>query len=227
MQNQLYRAILSIASLFALAITTLAQADVSSATAKGVVSDPQGAAMPNATVTIKSLEQGITRTATTNSGGEFQILTLRPGAYEITIEAQGFTKYLLKDVELTVGQVATYEISLQVGQVTTEVTVTSSAPLIEVERTQQSNTIESRQIQNLPNVGRDFTSYVQTLPGVANSNATRAQGGGRFSGFSTSGFSIGGANGRNNLVTIDGGENDYGSGQLFPGAGYSRNRSQL
>ncbi len=203
--------VIAIASLFAIA--AFAQADVSSATVKGTVTDQQGATIANAVVTVKNVDQGTTRTDTTNSSGEFQIVALRPGLYEIGIQAKGFAQYLIKDVQLTVGQTASYSIKLEIAGVTNEVTVTTSTPLIEVERTQQSNTIESRQIQNLPNIGRDFTSYVFTLPGVASSNAPRVQGGTRFT-FGTSGFSIGGSNGRNNLITVDGGENEYGSGQL-------------
>ncbi len=214
MRRQLIHVLFTLSIFLTITISVFGQADVSSATVKGTVSDPQGAAVANATVTAKSVEQGTTRSVTTNSSGEFKILTLRPGLYEITVETQGFSKYLIKEAQLTVGQTATYDIKLEVGKVTNEVTVTSAAPLIEVERTQQANTIESHQIEGLPNVSRDFTASVYTLPGVSDSNATRAQGGGRYSGFSTSGFSIGGANGRNNLVTIDGGENDYGSGQL-------------
>ncbi len=72
---------------------------------------------------------------------------------------------------------------------------------------------EPRSIDNLPNLTRNFTDSVFTLPGVSNSDAPRLQNPG-YTGFLTSGFSIGGSNGRNNLVTFDGGENDYGSGQL-------------
>lgn len=194
-------------------VLTFAQADVTSATVKGTITDQQGSAVAGATVTAKNLEQGTTRSDTTNADGEFQILALRPGLYEITVQAQGFANFLVKDAQLTVGQVANYAIKLEVGKVTNEVTVTSSAPLIEVERTQQSNTIERRQIESLPNIGRDFTSYVFTLPGVASSNAPRVQAGTRFT-FGSSGFSIGGSNGRSNLITVDGGENEYGSGQL-------------
>ncbi|MBS1786365.1 MAG: TonB-dependent receptor [Acidobacteria bacterium] len=194
-------------------IFAFGQADVSSATIKGTVTDQQGAAIAGASVTAKNLEQGTSRSDTTNANGEFQILALRPGAYEISVKAQGFAQYLIKDSEVTVGQTANYSIKLDIAKVTNEVTVTSTAPLIEVERTQQSNTIESRQIQNLPNIGRDFTSYVFTLPGVSSSSAPRVQAGTRFT-FGSSGFSIGGSNGRNNLITVDGGENEYGSGQL-------------
>lgn len=194
-------------------IFAFGQADVSSATIKGTVTDQQGAAIAGALVTAKNLDQGTSRSDTTGTNGEFQILALRPGLYEISVKAQGFAQYLIKDSEVTVGQTANYSIKLDIAKVTNEVTVTSTAPLIEVERTQQSNTIENRQIQNLPNIGRDFTSYVFTLPGVSSSNAPRIQGGTRFT-FGSSGFSIGGSNGRNNLITVDGGENEYGSGQL-------------
>ena len=213
MRQSTLRFMAALALTCAATVFAFGQADVSSATAKGTVTDQQGAAVAGASVTAKNLEQGTTRSDTTNSDGEFQILALRPGLYEITVQAQGFANFLVKDAQLTVGQVANYAIKLDIAKVTNEVTVTSSAPLIEVERTQQSNTIESRQIQSLPNVGRDFTSYVFTLPGVSSSNAPRVQAGNRFT-FGTSGFSIGGSNGRNNLITIDGGENEYGSGQL-------------
>ncbi|MFN0123544.1 MAG: carboxypeptidase regulatory-like domain-containing protein, partial [Blastocatellia bacterium] len=194
-------------------VMAYAQADVTSAAVRGTVSDPQGAAVPNATVTVKSTDQGATRTVTTDAEGGFQVLALRPGPYEITVEASGFARSSLKDIQLTIGQAASLDVRLQLGNVTNEVTITDGAPLIEVERTQQSNTIESKQIQNLPNIGRSFDSYVYTLPGVASSTAPRVQGGGRFT-FGTSGFSIGGSNGRGNLTTVDGGENEYGSGQL-------------
>ncbi len=194
-------------------VTAFSQADVTSATVRGTVTDAQGAPLPNAQVTVKSLDQGTTRTDQTNQDGEFIFLTLRPGGYEISVEAKGFSRSVVRDVQLTVGQTATYDLKLQVGSVTVDVDVTGTSALIEVERTQQSNTIESRQIENLPNIGRDFTSYIFTLPGVSSSQAPRAQAGTRFT-FGTSGFSIGGSNGRSNLVTVDGGENEYGSGQL-------------
>jgi len=214
MRHQLLRVLFTFSVFLSITISAFAQADVSSATVKGTVTDPEGAAVPNATVTAKSLDYGLTRTSATGSDGEFQIPALRPGLYEITVQAQGFAQYLIKDVQLTVGRTAVYDIKLEVAKVTNEVTVTSSVPLIEVERTQQANTIERRQVESLSNVGRDFQSYVYTLPGVASSNAPRAQLAGRITGFNTSGFSIGGSNGRNNLVTVDGGENEYGSGNV-------------
>ena len=214
MYQKLARALFALIFACVVAFPAMAQADVSSATVKGMVTDPQGAAVANAVVTIKDLDQGVIRTFTTETSGEFQVRLLRPGLHDITIEARGFAMYLLKDIQLTVGQTANFEIKLQVAGVRSEVIVTSSAPLIEIERTQQANTIERRQVENLPNAGRNFQSYVYTLPGVSSSSAPRAQLAGRVTGFTTSGFSIGGSNGRNNLITVDGGENEYGSGTV-------------
>src|SRR6185503_19889739 len=96
--------------------------------------------------------------------------------------------------------------------ITATVAISESEQLIDVERTQQANTISTRQVENLPIAGRAFQNYVYTLPGVGNSTSPRAQLSGRITGFQSSGFSIGGSNGPNNLITVDGGENEYGSG---------------
>src|SRR4029079_10140391 len=102
----------------------------------------------------------------------------------------------------TVGQSLVFDVQLSTGNITAQVAITGDLPLIETERTQQANTISSRQVENLSNVGRTFQSYVYTLPGVNSSQAPRAQVASRVTGFQTSGFSIGGSNGRNNPLTI-------------------------
>jgi hypothetical protein len=190
-----------------------AQTDVSTATLKGTVTDPTGAVVVGATVTAKSVERGTTRVVQSNTEGLYQIPSLQPGSYQLRIEAQGFETAIVNNLQLNVGQTALYDAQLRVGAVTNIIEINTEAPVVEVERTQQANTIESRQIANLPNLGRNFTAYVFTLPGVSSSDAPRVQGGNRFN-FGSSGFSIGGSGGRNNLITVDGGENEYGSGQL-------------
>jgi outer membrane receptor protein involved in Fe transport len=212
MKHHLLRILFTLSVFLTIAISAFGQADVSSATVKGTVTDPQGAAVASAVVSVKDLNQGAIRTATTDSNGEFQVRLVRPGVHEITVEARGFSQYLIKEVQLTVGQTASYDIKLEVAGLKTEVVVTTSSPLIEIERTQQANTIDQRQVENLPNINRNMTAAVFTLPAVTDAHATRSQQPG-FTGFLTTGFSIGGSNGRNNLSTIDGGENEYGSGQ--------------
>ena len=193
-------------------VSVSGQSDVSSATLKGTITDPNDALVANATITATSVDKGISKTATTGAEGNFHIPLLPPGAYKIEVAAQGFKRVLQENVQLTVGQSLVYDVQLVTGSVTAQVSITADTQLIEVERTQQANTIPTRLVENLPNVGRTFQNYIFTLPGVSSSNAPRAQIAGRVTGFLTSGFSIGGSNGRNNLITVDGGENEAGSG---------------
>ncbi|HXG93604.1 MAG TPA: TonB-dependent receptor [Blastocatellia bacterium] len=212
MKRRISPIIFTCALVLAQSLPAFAQADAATATMKGTVVDQNGAVVAGASLTVKSLDKGISRRVRTDLEGSYQIPLLQPGAYELRVEATGFETKVVKSIELTVGQVLVYDVQLRVGSLASEVVVTSDAPVIEVERTQQANTINKIQVENLPNIGRDFTAYVFTLPGVSSSNAPRAQNPG-FT-FGSSGFSIGGSNGRNNLVTLDGGENEYGSGQL-------------
>lgn len=212
MKRKAFHIICTLALVLWQTVFALGQADVSTATLKGIITDPNNAVVVGATVTVKSVERGTTRSMQTGADGVYQIPLLQPGTYQLRIESTGFETHIINNVELSLGQIAVYDVQLKVGAVTSEVIITTDAPVIEVERTHQANTIGRAQVENLPNVGRAFTSYVFTLPGVASSDAPRTQ----FPGFTfgTSGISIGGSNGRNNLVTLDGGENEYGSGQL-------------
>jgi len=213
MKKTILLTFLTLAFSFAGSVSTLAQVDVSSGAIKGTITDQNKAVVVGAVVTTKSIDRGTVRTAKTGSDGTYIIATLQPGSYEIRIEAPGFETAIIPKAEISVGVIALYDLDLHPGGVKAQVDITSESPVIEVERTQQANTIDKRQVENLPNVGRNFQNYVYTLPGVSNSNAPRAQLAGRVTGFLSSGFSIGGSNGRNNLITVDGGENEYGSGQ--------------
>ena len=189
------------------------QVDVSTATLKGTVLDQTAAAVPGATVTVSNADRGFSKTMTTVSDGTYLFPLLQPGSYRMEVVMEGFEKAVATSVELTIGASVVYDIHLKIGSVTDVMEVTEATPLIETEKTQQANTLNKATIESLPNLSRNFTDSVFTLPGVSNSDAPRLQNPG-YTGFLTSGFSIGGSNGRNNLITFDGGENDYGSGQL-------------
>jgi hypothetical protein len=196
-----------------IAPTLYGQVDYSTATLRGTVADPNGAVIAGATVTATNSSTGLSKEAKTSSDGSYRFSALPPGVYQVSTVATGFSKEVFKGLELTVGQSATYDIHLKVGVSNDVIEVTAAdMPLIQTEQSQQANTINSLQVQELPNLNRSFTNDVYTLPGVSNSDSTRAQNPG-FTGYLTTGFSIGGSNGRNNLSTIDGGENEYGTGQ--------------
>jgi hypothetical protein len=204
-------------AFFALLLTTSvsAQVDVATATLKGTVTDQTGAFIPGVKVTATSVDRGLSRTTVTDSDGTYQIPLLQPGKYEVKMEANGFRIYRGQDVTLTIGQVAVLNITLQIGDIKNEVVVATEVPLMETERTQQSNTIEQRQIAALPNISRSFTDYIFTLPGVADSSVAFSQNAARtLRNTPSTSISIGGGSGRGNYVTIDGGENESGSGSL-------------
>jgi hypothetical protein len=194
---------------------SMGQVSYSTGSLRGTVLDPQGASVPAARVIVINPATGVAASETTGSDGSYQFLALNPGTYEVQVLATGFEKSIAKGVVITVGQIVIYDAHLQVGATSVVVEVTyNSAPLIEVEQTQQANTVNERQVTNLPNVSRSFIASIYTLPGVSNSNAPPIQDPNIGTGYLSSGFSVGGSNGRANLFTIDGGENDFGSGAL-------------
>lgn len=212
-QQRLFILLFLCVFILALPPIATAQVDVATATLKGTVYDPNAASIPGATILITNTERGFSKTVTTGDDGAYQVPLLLPGLYRVEVRAEGFDTIVAASLELTIGQAVVFNANMKLGSVKNEIDVTETAPLIEGEKTQQANTLATLTIDNLPNVTRNFTDSVFTLPGVSSSDAPRSQFQG-YTGFVTSGFSIGGSNGRTNLVTIDGGENDYGSGQL-------------
>lgn len=213
MQGKLALSI-ALAALSLFSVPAFAQVDVSTATLRGAVLDPNGAGVPHARITATNLSKEASQSTQTADDGTYNIPLLEPGAYDLIVESPGFAKAIIKGVQLSVGQAGIYDVHLTVGSVKNVVEVTAEPAVIQVEQVQQANTVNRNQIENLPNISRNFTDSIFTLPGVVSSDAPRPQNAAAFTGFFTSGFSIGGSNGRNNLVTVDGGENEYGSGQL-------------
>jgi Carboxypeptidase regulatory-like domain len=195
-------------------LSAYAQVDYSTATLRGSVYDPQGAVIGRASVTATNPSTGFTKTVKSNSDGSYVIPVLQPGVYEITVEAQGFQKEVAKTFTLTVGTVSVYDAHLKVGSTSETVEVTGdSAPVILVTQTQQADYINQIAEQNIPSVGRDYSTTIQLLPGMTNAEAIHSSGAQRNIGaFAVNNFTTAGGNGRGGLVTIDGGENDYGSG---------------
>ena len=191
-----------------------AQVGYSTATLTGTIYDPQGAVVSGATVIVTDPSTRIHQTQQTGLDGTYQVQALPPGVHEIAVEANGFSRAVANNVVLTVGQILTYDIHLTLGSVSQTVEVTDRPPLIETGRTQQANTVDNIQVINLPNISRNFAEAIYTVPGVVDSQAPSIQDPNIGTGYLASGFSIGGSNGRNNLFTIDGGEDDFGSGAL-------------
>lgn len=186
-------------TLFITASAAMAQAQVSTADLSGTVTDPNGAVVVGASVTARNAATGITRTVTANDGGEYQIIGLPPGDYEVSAEAANFKKTVISPVKLTVGQSAQLAIKLEIGTKDIIVTVDGgSVELIEVGKTSVANTIDQERIQNLPINERSATGFALTLSTVGRDN-------GRPIGPApTSGINVGGQRGRSTQVNVDG-----------------------
>jgi hypothetical protein len=202
----------AIFSMLSFGATALPQSQAISADLRGTVTDQNGAVVAGAIITVTSAERGIARTAKTDDRGEYQILLLPPGTYDVKVEAGGFATQLHKGITLTVGQRQVLDFELKVAGAAEQVVITTEAPLIEVERTQQANTIEERRIRDLPINRRNFLDFALLAPGVTDSDAIADNSDFRVTQTPQSGLSFYGSNGRGNSVTIDGAENNNGAG---------------
>jgi hypothetical protein len=159
---------LAVVSLFSLllivASTSFAQT-VTSGDIVGTITDPSGAAVPNATVTLKNNDTGATQTATSNSTGAYRFQLLNPGSYTVSASSSGFqaTKH---ETQVAVGQASTVNIKLQVATAATTVEVSGAGGVIQTENANVSTTISPQIVSNIPNPGNDLTYYVQTAPGA-------------------------------------------------------------
>jgi len=190
-----------------------AQAGGSTSEIRGRVTDPNGAVVRGATVTVTDAERGSSRTATTDEEGEYRFLSLTPGTYQLRIEAGGFSTQVKNGVRVTVGQTADQNFAMQVGDATATVEISGDPPLIETDRSQQSTTVSERFIRDLPIDRRDYLTFTLLAPGVVDSNALADNSDFRVAQTPQSGISFYGNNGRGNSITVDGAEaNDQGGG---------------
>jgi len=149
------------------AISLLAQ-DTASLT--GTVTDPSGAAVANAQVSVDSAERGIHRSLTTNEAGEYGAPALpAPASYDITVTAPGFKKYAATAVALRVAEKTRVNVKLEVGASTTEVTVIgATVAQVETQSSDLGSTVTGKEISQLQLNGRNFTQLVTLVPGVSN-----------------------------------------------------------
>ena len=163
----------------------------------GTVTDPTGAAVPGAKVTVTSKLTGAIKTTTTNADGSYRVPLLEPGDYTVTVTAQGFEQSSLP-ISITIGNVAPGDVRLTVGSASQTVEVTGTAPLLHTEAADLSTSFTMQQVQNLPNPGNDLTFVAQTAPGTVMNTQS---GYGNFSAF--------GLPATSNTFTVNGGyEND-------------------
>src|SRR5262252_4297167 len=163
--------------------------------AVGTVTDPSGAVIPGATVTLTDMGTNAVQTTTTESNGFFRFSLLKPGPYTLAIKQTGF-KSVSQKIEVSVGQITTTNLRLDLGATSEVLEVTGAPPLVETENANLATTYSINQLQQLPTPGGDITSYAYSAPGITLNSAA---GYGNFSSFGLPSIS--------NLFTTNGNDN--------------------
>ena len=160
-------------SLVAFAFAGLLPAQSSfTAAVRGVVSDATGAAVPGARVIVTEAERNVQHVSTTDEAGRYVLTALQPGSYRMVVEAQGFKRTTKASFPLAVQQQATFDFSLEVGDITTSVSVEGRAALLNTTISTLGQVIENRYMLSLPNIGRNPLSLLNLTPGVVGAAGT-------------------------------------------------------
>jgi len=149
------------------------------ASLRGVVTDPQGAVIPGATVTLTDTATSNTMTTTTDAGGIYTFNGLPPDRFRLTVEHAGFQTKVLEQVIIIPEQPNALNLQLSVGQVAQNVTVSGVTQTLDTDTATLSATISSNQIQHLPSFNRDIFQLAELTPGVIG-DASQASGGGAY-----------------------------------------------
>jgi Carboxypeptidase regulatory-like domain len=213
--HRLTRAVMIVLFLTALPLTTFVQAQSSTTSLRGTVSDPQGAVLPDATVTLSSPATGFSESKKTDRDGVYQFLQLPPGTYTLTVNKPGFAPLKENNLQLLVNVPATSNLSMRVKGEVNVVDVTSTGVQVNSQDATIGNAFGTTQIAALPFEGRDPTQILSLQPGVtfvgAQTNAQQDN--------DSRGGSVSGARSDQTNITLDGiDDNDQVKGYAFEGA---------
>ncbi len=167
----------------------------------GVVKDSTGAIIPGATVTLTNEGTQISATAATTSSGYYTFEQVNPGSYSLSVDAKGFAPEVTHGIQVHVQQSVTQDYSLTPGSVTQQVTVTSEAPLLQAESASVGQVVDTKQVNDLPLVGRDWTTLSHLAAGTTTTGSNGSAGNGNVAGLS---FSANGVNATQNDFRLDG-----------------------
>ncbi len=188
-----------------------ARAQVLYGTITGEVTDPTGADIPNAKITVTNQANGETRQTTTAGHGEYTLPNLEPGPYTVSIAPNGaFGGYTQKNVAVEVNTVVRINAALQPASVSSEVTVDTSAPILQTETAEVNHQISSTELGQLPltsSQGRNFQALYTIIPGTTNVQENNSTAGNPARSFMAN---VNGISANGNTTRVDGAINDYG-----------------
>lgn len=132
----------------------------------GTVYDQTRATVAGAQLVLKDAATGATRSTTTSTEGSYEFLELRPGTYDLAVEAKGFRRTVERNIVVNVGLVVHLDVTLEVGDVKETVEVRAETSLLEPDKTSISTAVDPRSMQNLPFQDRQFLNLALIVPGT-------------------------------------------------------------
>jgi hypothetical protein len=153
-------------SIMVLGIMAQAQTQITTGVIQGTVRDEASAVIPGAVVEVKNLDTNFTKNLNTDENGRYVFLQLQPGRYTLTISRQGYSTLVQENFALTVGQAITLNSDLKISQVQERITITS-APFIDLTRTESATTLNETTVRTTPILGRKFEDLLTLTPGVS------------------------------------------------------------
>jgi hypothetical protein len=175
-----------------------------SASLSGRINDPTGAAVPAAKVTASNIDTGTSRTALTDQSGQYQLLELPIGRYEIRASKVGFAEAMRTGIFLAVGQDSTADLTLRVGQIKQQVTVTENVPVVNASTQEISGLVGEQQIKDLPLNGRSYDLLLTLNPGIVNFTSQKTGGIGVSNSSTGNNFAVSGNRPQQNLFLLNG-----------------------
>ncbi|MFZ1050666.1 MAG: carboxypeptidase regulatory-like domain-containing protein [Candidatus Sulfotelmatobacter sp.] len=178
-------------------------AQYTTARLSGIVSDPSGAVVAGATITVQEVGTGYTQSTNSTSAGQYLFPSLPVGTYQITVSMAGYTSYVQKGIVLSLGQAAAQDVQLRVGRVEQQVVVNANSSLVTTDSATVGQLLDQREISQLPLNGRDVQQLVFLAPGTTNVTANYCAAnceGGVFPSEQYAKVNGGGANGVNYLL---------------------------
>ncbi len=175
-----------------------------SAILSGTVTDQSGAVVSSAMVRVKNVDTGAVRSAMSDAEGHYEFFSLPIGQYEIRAAKPGFREELRTGVRLVVGQSATVDMQLQIGEPSQQITVNGDAPLVSVTTADVSGLVAQQQIRDLPLNGRSFDELLTLNPGVVNFTWEKTGGIGVSNSTVGNNFAVGGNRPQQNLFLLNG-----------------------
>ncbi|MGC2548209.1 MAG: carboxypeptidase-like regulatory domain-containing protein, partial [Silvibacterium sp.] len=198
------RSIRVFALLFALTLAATGWSQIVGGSISGTVRDTTGAVIPGATVQIRNVETGASRTLTSDGEGRYAAPSVPVGSYSVSAAREGFGTQTQTGIRLVVGQSAVVDLSLAIGPVQQEVTVASTPATVELSTQQTSGLVDEKQVKELPLNGRSYDELMTLNPAIVNYSSQRSGGVGTSNSAVGNMFAVSGHRPQDNLFLLNG-----------------------